>query len=1060
MRKHNFLFLALILLLTSIVSAADLIPQGDLIMRQGNQICTNSTNCIGDWSELSVTPNTTTIVLRDGTNSLTAPWNANQNITAPQFLGFLNWSYLFSIPSYVKDWTSDIVVVNTRVTTLNSSKLDIVDQRYNDSSMITIVNNSLVNYMYTTGTNSNITLIKFNLSAPTASFAQGQMGWDLAEDSLSIGYPYGATLQIGKETYKEVTNLDSITLVEGTPVSIVSASGNREAVMRTNISDPVSAYAYIGITTTSIAPNNKGLVTIVGDVHNLNTDNFTEGAPVYVSKTGTLTQTLPTAPDFFINAGTVTVKSATIGIVSVASGIVPRLKDLSDVDGVPVNTSGQFLVWNQTKLTWDASSNIYDYLLLTDQRFNDTIRIDIVNSSLQLQISRINVLNSSLISVNSSLVLQTGRIDLLNSSKLDISDQRFNETERVNILNTSESVLSLYANVQKDPQGFSDSTNIAANTHSTLSFNNANRNFTITPVGANFTYYIKGVLVTKTTPQSLIIANTSGSHIIYFDINGALQETGSLTEAVLCDNVIVAVVVWDAPRNLRYMMNDERHTQFMECSLHEYLHEHLGTQYDSGLVPTNVTTGGSTSANASAQIATTAGAISDEDYTHEIEAYNSPGRFRVYYQLGATGNWSFKQDNFPFIYNGDASGFVGTGGRAAYNLNTGGVWSLTTAGSTNFVLFHVFATNSFNSSTDMIVVEGQNQYTTAALATTGATTEINNIRTNGLFSTEYKPLYTFLIQTNTGYTNAPQSIVQSPSTGGQFIDWRTANLNGASGTTLGGTVTLVDSGLGITGGPITSSGTLSLDQTYIQLFNQSSLTTSKLDRSGVSQYDGTLNVNGTLNANNTITTLGGFSNGGITLVNGNGWFQNLYLAGNFTGTTVAGITVNGSFNPYLDNSVDLGTDSLRYRNLSVYNVKATTGFFGNLNASYVQNSPWLLATDQRYNDTVRMDALNTSITTVNTRVTTLNSTTTTRMDALNTSITTVDTGVTTLNSTKLNLAGGTMTGNLSFAAGTTIKICGGTTIPCYIWYYNTTFFDCLNATGTIYNRGNTSVTCN
>lgn len=49
----------------------------------------------------------------------------------------------------------------------------------------------------------------------------------------------------------------------------------------------------------------------------------------------------------------------------------------------------------------------------------------------------------------------------------------------------------------------------------------------------------------------------------------------------------------------------------------------------------------------------------------------------------------------------------------------------------------------------------------------------------------------------------------------------------------------------------------------------------------------------------------------------------------------------------------------------------------------------------------------------------------------------------------------TLTGNLTITD--TIKL--NKTIPFYIWYYNTTVWDCFNGSGTIYNRGNSSITC-
>ena len=400
------------------------------------------------------------------------------------------------------------------------------------------------------------------------------------------------------------------------------------------------------------------------------------------------------------------------------------------------------------------------------------------------------------------------------NQKLNISDQRYNDTSIIAAVNTSNNILQLYSAVQRDPQGFPDLTSTLANTHSTLSFNTTTRNFSISPVGANYTYYFKGNLVTQTANRSINITNTTGAHIIYFDVNGVLQDSGVLTDDILCNQVIVAAIVWDAPHGYQYIVQDERHTHFMECETHYYLHEHFGTQYDSGLSPT-FTTGGSTSLNSSAQLNTTAGSISDEDFTHDILSYNSStgGQFRVFYQIGATNNWTIKvADQFPFVWCGGTETYTCGNSRIAYNLNTGGVWSLTqVTQNSNIVLAHFFATNSIDPSRDIAVVLGRAQYTTAALATTGASTEISAILGSGLFSTEFKPLYSVLVQTNSSYTNGAHAIFVNPTTG-TFIDWRRATLAGSSGTILAGTVMAVDTSAPLTGGVITSTGTIGITQ--------------------------------------------------------------------------------------------------------------------------------------------------------------------------------------------------------------------------------------------------------
>lgn len=75
----------------------------------------------------------------DSTNSST-PLSVNisgglniaKNTTSLNFFGFLNWSYLLNIPSYVKDWTADLTALNTSVSVgvgLLQTNLTAVDTR-------------------------------------------------------------------------------------------------------------------------------------------------------------------------------------------------------------------------------------------------------------------------------------------------------------------------------------------------------------------------------------------------------------------------------------------------------------------------------------------------------------------------------------------------------------------------------------------------------------------------------------------------------------------------------------------------------------------------------------------------------------------------------------------------------------------------------------------------------------------------------------------------------------------------------------------------------------------
>jgi len=88
-------------------------------------------------------------------------------------------------------------------------------------------------------------------------------------------------------------------------------------------------------------------------------------------------------------------------------------------------------------------------------------------------------------------------------------------------------------------------------------------------------------------------------------------------------------------------------------------------------------------------------------------------------------------------------------------------------------------------------------------------------------------------------------------------------------------------------------------------------------------------------------------------------------------------------------------------------------------------------------------------------ITTLRSDNTTQA-ALITNLGTDNTTQATLINNRLQLAGGSMTGNITFGAASTNRF---GVVPFYIWYVNATWFDCVNASGTLYNRGNASWVC-
>jgi hypothetical protein len=99
--------------------------------------------------------------------------------------------------------------------------------------------------------------------------------------------------------------------------------------------------------------------------------------------------------------------------------------------------------------------------------------------------------------------------------------------------------------------------------------------------------------------------------------------------------------------------------------------------------------------------------------------------------------------------------------------------------------------------------------------------------------------------------------------------------------------------------------------------------------------------------NETIGILGALSVRNDTVVGGD-----LLIGGSVL--NVLGQNVTGNIIPAAGSSFTLGNPTRTWMNIYVVNVNATT-LTGNLNASYIQNSPWLLTSDQRYNETSKID---------------------------------------------------------------------------------------------------------
>lgn len=292
-----------------------------------------------------------------------------------------------------------------------------------------------------------------------------------------------------------------------------------------------------------------------------------------------------------------------------------------------------------------------------------------------------------------------------------------------------------------------------------LVWDEPNRTLSINRI-VDYDIYSNGVKVTITENKSAQILNESGPWFFYFDDTGALLTQKGYTDDLILKWCIAAFAYFDSVAGKAIPdLNDERHGAEWPPTLHLQQHMTVGARYASGLYPHF--TLGAGNANADIEVNADAGIIFDEDLKHDILAHSSVNNIPVLYRIGVDGHWVMDATT-PYLVRP-----TGTG-RAAYNKNTAGVWSLAEVGNNKFTV--AYLTCGPGLTKQWYVVMGQEEYLTSNAAEAAAKV-FPNFGT--LPAPEYKIVASVVIQTNDGYSNAVKSrVIPVSSYSGTFIDWR------------------------------------------------------------------------------------------------------------------------------------------------------------------------------------------------------------------------------------------------------------------------------------------------
>ena len=321
-------------------------------------------------------------------------------------------------------------------------------------------------------------------------------------------------------------------------------------------------------------------------------------------------------------------------------------------------------------------------------------------------------------------------------------------------------------------------------TDSVLSF--AGVTFTITPASTTFDYYIAGVKYTKSSAENIVIADTSGVHLIYYDgatLSEVVNPSTAELEDVLLNKAWVATIYWQttgAGTGVAPLLADERHGTVMSGKTHLWLHNINGAAYSKGLTLSGHTE--DTDSDAALTFELTDGAYDDEDLEHSI-VDGSPATQYAQQLNGGDASIPIVYKNSSGVWVEDAAStlpykLISAGNRLAYNRDDGGGnWSQQEVEDGKWVSMTLIATNDWQY--PIKAIQGQNQYTDKKTAVEEATAEIIAFG-GGTLSPEVITLYRFVMQTKDTFSGTKKAKIETDG----VTDFRRTTIIGGAAVAL------------------------------------------------------------------------------------------------------------------------------------------------------------------------------------------------------------------------------------------------------------------------------------
>jgi len=168
----------------------------------------------------------------------------------------------------------------------------------------------------------------------------------------------GFNIKLGQQLVQRCQNDENVLLTKGTVVHITgSTSSDTPRIKLADWTNDNLSANTLGLVAEDIAIGAAGYVIVQGILKGINTDTYNAGAMLFLSSSGQITGTKPSAPKHLVSVGQVVRKQSVNGSIYVSIQNGYEIGELHDVltNG---KTNGDMLVWDSSIPAWKNSTSL------------------------------------------------------------------------------------------------------------------------------------------------------------------------------------------------------------------------------------------------------------------------------------------------------------------------------------------------------------------------------------------------------------------------------------------------------------------------------------------------------------------------------------------------------------------------------------------------------------------------------------------------------------------------------------------------------------------------------